>query len=100
MAQQHLKEVGDLLGKVDPNLTELANKSVPEGAEQLKNSLKKRKVAADSASSSHVPKKKNVQNHERSETQSLSQREDQAMKNLTKHILDCGGKPFLLLSHL
>jgi len=55
-------------------------------------SPKKRKTPADDPQHLHIPKKKNVQSHDRNDTLTLSQREDKAMKNLLNHILDAGGK--------
>ena len=60
-------------------------------------SPRKRKAGTDDTQSQHIPKKKSAKTktydkpkHDSAPT--LSQREDKAMKNLTKHILECGGK--------
>lgn len=99
LAKRHLKEVGELLGKIDPHLTELANNTIPGKIEESTNTPKKRKGGALD-DPQHVPKKKNTQSHDRNETLTLSQREDKAMKNLIAHILDVGGELLQLLSPL
>ena len=92
LAKHHLKEVGELLMKIDPNLCEIAKKSIPGKANNLPDIPKKRKGSGALDDLDHVPKKKSSQSHDRSETMTLSQREEKAMNNLTKHIIDLGGK--------
>jgi hypothetical protein len=92
LAKRHLKEIGELLGKIDPNLSELAKEPLSEMTESNTSSPKKRKTPVNDPQHLHIPKKKNVQSHDRSDTLTLSQREDKAMKNLLNHILDAGGK--------
>jgi len=92
LAKQHLKEVGELLLTIDPNLAELAKNSKPISSSTTTASPKKRKVGDLDANSLHVPKKKNARSHDRNEAPTLSQREEKAMNNLIKHVEECGGK--------
>jgi len=95
LAKQHLKEIGELLAKIDPHLTELAKNSKPEVASKSEAITKKRKGGDVDGSLQHVPKKKNVKSHDRSDAPSLSQREEKAMKNLIQHVEECGGELIL-----
>lgn len=92
LAKRHLKEVGTLLGKIDPHLTELANESIPE-TNPKSPITPPRKRKGSNLDDAHIPKKKitNSHNDRSGPVSTLSQREDRAMKNLIKHILDSGG---------
>ncbi len=105
LARLHLKEVCEILAKLDPHLSEIASNSKPttsNGNNSPSVSPKKRKATSDLKDGLHIPKKKNARSNERSEsTPTLSQREESAMKNLTKYILELGGKvhKWYLLTH-
>ncbi len=94
LARLHLKEVCEILAKLDPHLSEIASNSKPTTSKGSNSgSPKKRKATTDLKDGLHIPKKKNARSNERSDTTpTLSQREESAMKNLTKQILELGGK--------
>lgn len=84
-----MKSVGELLGHIDENLIKISKDSKPSSDSST--SPKKRKAGALDENG-HIPKKKNARSHDRSDTPTLSQREEKAMNNLMKQIEDCGGK--------
>ena len=85
-----MKEVCELLAKLDPHLSVIAKNSKRENNK----SPKKRKAVTGADDAQHIPKKKSPKTYDKQDSApTLSQREDKkAMKNLTKHILECGGK--------
>jgi len=95
LARHHLKEVCELLAKLDPHLSVIAKNSKREvSANPAENnkSPKKRKAVTGADDAQHIPKKKSAKTYDKQDSApTLSQREDKAMKNLTKHILECGG---------
>jgi hypothetical protein len=93
-----LNQVKELLSNIDARLSELANNSKPTLPSQQQGQTtpsSKRKVGEILDGMNHVPKKKNVKKHDRSnDSLTLSQREDRAMKELIRHVVDCGGETY------
>lgn len=88
----HLKQVGELLSHIDPNLTNLAMQSKPENLNSIATPKKRKSISMEE--DIHVPKKKNARSHERNSDgqPTLSHREEKAIQNLGKQVEENGGK--------
>lgn len=96
-ARDHLKQVCDLLSKIEPNLADIASKSKPK----IDDNTKKRKANDDNSTDIQVPKKKSAKSLDQrsSDVSSISQREEKAMQNLIKFITENGGNPELVSAY-
>lgn len=91
-ARDHLKQVCEMLSKIEPNLADMASKSKPTNDDNTK----KRKANDDTSSDIQLSNKKSARDLDQrsSDVSSISQREEKAMQSLIKFITENGGKEF------
>lgn len=98
-----MKEVCTYLAKIEPSLEDIANNSkshsgAPAAATDNTPNRKRKASGApqndDDAGHPSIPKKRNTSTHSNATNATLttSQREEKALNNLVKYIIECGGE--------
>ena len=99
IAKRHLNDLGILLSKIDPNLAEIANNSMPKdlippsSVESVSLWKKRKKDNGVETIDIPIPKKKHVSGNERSPftEEDLSYKEEKALDALAVFVEECGG---------